>query len=192
MEGKAVTDRPQNITPSLELQKLTLSDPAARGNMLRHIAAVRHLFTGEVADAEHLGLMIATGFGVTDDAEALHLAHVAADGVARLYLMFDVDDALGPPFGYGLFHLEEGKATFYHYAAIWIPAHGGRPMIAASNGERRGFFAYRHGSMLRARTPRPSDFEPGYARAAGRIARLLQRPEIRDFAPDPVFTLFRN
>lgn len=187
-----MTDAPANMAKSLELQMLTLSDPAARANMLRHIAAVRLLFTDDIADAEHHGLLIGSGFGISDDAEEQCYRSVAADGVSRLYLMFDVDDALGPPYAYGLFHREDGETVFYHYAGPWMPLDGGKPLISASNGKRAGFFVYRRGRLRRAAKPPASDFKPGYSRAATRIAALLRTPGIRDFAPDPVFTLFQS
>lgn len=187
-----MNDHPQNQSSPLELQMLTLSDPAAKGNMLRHIGAVRKLFTGQVGDRDDLGLMITTGFGVSDTAEEQYHRLVRADRTARLYLMFDVDDAQGPPFGYGLFHYEDGETTFYHYSRPWLPASGGRPLISASNGERNGFFAYLDRSVQRVEKPHPSQFVPGYDRAAAKIAKLLRKPAIQGYAPDPVFTLYRQ
>ena len=165
---------------SMELQMLTVSDPAARSHMMRHVVSLRKLLTGAVSDEEVPGLMIATTFGVTDAAEARHLGSTDADGIARVVIAFEVDDAKGRPHGYGLFLKENGRTRFYHYASPWIQVGGTRALLSASNGvDANGFFAYRGGGLVRVATPDPKHFKSGYRRASDRIASLADSDAIR-------------
>lgn len=169
---------------SLELQMLTVSDPAARSHMMRHVIALRKLLTGRMSDRDVPGLMIGTTFGVSDGAEAAYTVSTEIDGIARILIAFDVDDAKGPPQGYGLFLKEEGRVRMYDYAGPWKPAGVGRALLSAANDlGGGGFFAYQRKTMVRVATPPSGQFAPGYERAKARVAALADSREVRALNP---------
>jgi hypothetical protein len=167
-----------------DLQRLTMSDPAARDNMMRYIAAFRTLLTGRQQDSEDLKVMIGAGFGITDASEVQHQFLTAADGCDRLFIRFDVDDAAGPPDGLGLFRKEGGAVSLYGQCRLWSPPSGGRPIIIFYHERRMGHFAYRPGKTLRRVDRLPTvDLMPGYLRADARLASLVASDLLREVGP---------
>lgn len=170
--------------PRFDLQRLTMSDTAARDNMLRYMAAFRIMLSGRQHDAEDLKVLIGAGFGITDGAEIRHQFLTAADDCDRLFIRFDVDAAAGPPDGLGLFGREGDAVPLYGQCRLWSPPGGGRPVIIFYHERRMGHFTYRPGQTLRRVDRLPTDnLVPGYLRADARLASLVASDRLREVGP---------
>lgn len=160
--------------PHFRLQLLTVSDPKVRTNVMRYSKALRIALTGRKDDSPDLKLLIGMGFGLTDEADIEYQALTRADGLDRLYLRFDVDDACGPPDGLGLIRLEGDRAVLYGQCRLWSPASVGKPVIIFAHEGRVGHFTYQPGKTLTRVDRLPaSDPTPGFRRADNRLAKLV-------------------
>lgn len=172
-----------------ELQTLSASDPLAQANLLRHVAACTQFLTGrpgvEALPGEPL---VGAGFRLVDGEEKLLAALTRRDGLERIYLAFDIDDAQGPPIGTGLFRKEGGHVVCYGLCKLWSPVGDGRALLVPTrDGEHAGYFAFRRGQPFRrVEGPVHGDFSAGLRRAQARLARLLTAAEA-DGVPRPGF-----
>ena len=180
----------ETLDPRFRLQLLTASDRAARANMMRYSAAFRILLTGQKDDAEDLKVAIGMGFGMSDATDLTYQMLTRLDGLDRLYIRFDVDDACGPPDGLGLIRLEGGEPILYGQCRMWSPPGTGRPVIIFCHEGRCGHFAYRPGKTLSCVDRLPaSDLMPGFRRADARLAKLVRSDRLRDIG-DPIISIY--
>jgi hypothetical protein len=177
---------------SLEQQLLTTSDPAVRANMTRYADALLMMLTGGRHTADDLKILTGANFFVSDASEDLYCRLTRTDGKDRMLLRFDIDDALGPPNGLGLFHKEGYGATLYGQCRPWLPPAPGRPIIIFLHEGQGGHFAYRQGEPLRRidHLP-PNDLMPGFLRADARLIKTMRSPKLN--MARPVFmNIFRH
>lgn len=174
---------------ALALQKLTLSDPAASANMLRHLGATRLLLTGMLEDAPELRLIPAAGFDLTEAAAKRLSDLVQADGNDRLWITFDVDDGLGAPIGIDLFHRRKGSGRVVRAGCrLWLPEYSGP--VSLVYRRINGFARYEPGPkgvLRRCEGPPVGDVEDGVRRAAARLGRAIDSPQVREFAARTAF-----
>ncbi len=165
------------------LQTLSASDPLAQTNILRHVAAFTKLLTGRPGiDASPSEPLVGAGFRLVDGEERLLAALTRRDGVERVYIAFDIDDAQGPPIGTGLFRKEGDHVVCYGLCKLWSPVGDGRALLVPTKGgEHAGYFAFRRGQPFRrVEGPVHGDFVTGLRRAQARFARLLTTGEADD------------
>ena len=80
-----------------EPQILSALDPFARANLLRYVTAYTQLLTGRPGvDALASEPPAGAGFRLDGGEERLSGALTRADGVERIYIAFDIDDAHAP------------------------------------------------------------------------------------------------
>lgn len=171
--------------PPLELQMLTASDPNVRANMMRHTVALRFMLTGKLHDRETPGVLIGANFGATLESVDHYTMLTQTDGCDRVMIGFDVDDALGTPETYGLWHFEKGIATFYDRCTPWAAPGEERALLLAGNAG--GFATFRKRPAQRLlRTPGvpEGDLGVGIHDAKTRLAGLVDTPAIRDAVGD--------
>lgn len=160
-----------------ELQTLSASDPLARANILRHVAACTHLLTGRPGiDALPPEPLVGAGFRLVDGEEKLLGNLTRHDGVERIYIAFDIDDAQGQPIGISLFRKESEHVFCYRSCEMWSPLGDGRALLVPTgDGEPAGYFAFRRCQPFRwVSGSVPGDFVAGLRRTESRIARLLK------------------
>lgn len=163
-----------------ELQTLSASDPLAQANMLRHVAALARLLTGrpgvEALPGEPL---VGAGFRLLDGEEKLFAALTRNDGLERIYIAFDIDDAQGSPIGTGLFRKEGDHVVCYGLCRLWSPVNDGRAvLVPTGDGEPAGYFKFQRGQPFRwVDGPVPGDFAAGQRRAQASLARLVKAAE---------------
>lgn len=163
-----------------DLQTLSASDPIAQANMLRHVAACTMLLTGRPGrKALAREPLVGAGFRLIDGEANLFATFTRNDGIERVYIAFDIDDAQGPPIGIGLFRKEGGEVMCYGLCKLWSPVKGGRAvLVPTGEGSPAGYFAFRRGKPMRwIDGPVPGDFDAGLRRTQTRIARLLKAAE---------------
>ena len=166
-----------------DLHLLSASDPAASGNMLRHVAAYSVMVTGrrgrerQAAEPQVVG-----GFVFTHGEHQLPAVAVRRSGVETIYLGFDVDDAAGPPVAAGVFRRQGDGVILYGNCRLWSPANDGRALLVpCGEGSPVGYLAFRPGQPLRlVEAPVPGDLEAGFRRARMRMQRLLASEALRD------------
>ena len=166
-----------------ELQTLSASDPLAQANLLRHVAAFTQLVTGRPGvKALPDEPLVGAGFRLVNGEEKLLGNLTRRDGVARIYLAFDIDDPQGPPIGTGLFRKEGDHVVCYGLCKLWSPVGAGRALLVpTTGGEHAGYFAFRRGQPFRrVEGPVPGDFAAGLRRTQARLARLLTAAEADD------------
>ncbi|MES3100605.1 hypothetical protein [Sphingomonas faeni] len=162
------------------LQTLSASDPLAQANILRHVAAFTKLLTGRPGiDASPSEPLVGAGFRLVDGEERLLAALPRRDGIERIYIAFDIDDAQGPPIGTGLFRKEGDHVACYGLCKLWSPLGDGRALLVPTKGgEHAGYFAFRRGQPFRrVEGPLPGDFIAGLRRTQARMDRLLKTAE---------------
>lgn len=166
-----------------DLQMLSATDPAASGNMLRHVAAYSLMVTGrrgrERSDAEP---QIVAGFVLTHGEHQLPAAAVRRSGIETIYLAFDVDDAAGAPVAAGVFRKQDADVVVFGNCRLWSPANDGRAVIVPCGpGDYAGHLAFRPGRSLKlVEAPVPGELEAGFRRAATRMQRLLESNALAD------------
>lgn len=164
------------------LQLLTASDPAAAGNMMRHVAALSIMLSGrrgrERRDHEP---QVGAGFRLTHGAHHLCAAAARRSGTDYIYIAFDVDDATAPPLATGVFRQQGDDMVVYGNCALWSPANDGRALLVPrGEGDYVGYFAFRPGQRLKlVEAPVPGDFAAGVRRAERRLGRLLASDALR-------------
>lgn len=178
------------------LQELAASDPAAATNMLRHVAAYGALIAGRDGRAHCPGEPVfQAGFRLTHGSEKLYAAVTRRCHGESLFIAFDVDDAAGPPIGFGLFRLEGEHVVCYGRCVLWAPVNDGRALIVPVGDDEpapNGYFAFRRGQPLRrVDGPLPGDFMAGVRRARARLAKLLAA-DGQPSGREGYVTLFRN
>ena len=180
-----MNDENLNLDPEFELELLTISDPKVRANMMRYSMALRIALTGRKDHHPSLKILIGMGFTMSDETDEAYQEATKQDGCDRLYLRFDVDDALGPPDGMGLVRLEDDRSVLYGRCNLWMPQTNGRPVIIFEHEGRYGHFAYRPGSTLKRIDSLPAnDHWPGFKRAQDCLAALVASKRLQKVA-DP-------
>lgn len=170
-------------TARRELQKLKLSDPAARSNMLSHVTALTHLVAGwdphDVVPGEPVFQSIVQQ---TAGERGLCTSAAAASRLDHVLLAFDVDDAAGSPLGVGLVRFKGDTIACYLRCGLWMPASSGRGLVVPMGTDRTGHFAFERGKPLRYVSRRVAgDPAAGYSRGPTRLKKLahslkLQKP----------------
>mgnify|MGYP001255828074 FL=1 len=184
-----MNDENLNLDPEFELELLTLSDPKVRANMMRYSMALRIALTGRKDHDPSLRILIGMGFTMSDETDEAYQEATRRDGCDRLYLRFDVDDALGPPDGMGLVRLEDDRTVLYGRCNLWMPQSAGRPVIVFEHEGRYGHFAYRPGSTLvRVDSLPANDHRPGFKRAQDRLAALVASKRLQKVT-EPFITM---
>jgi hypothetical protein len=119
--------------------------------------------------------IVGAGFRLVDGEEKLLATLTRRDGLERIYIAFDIDDAQGPPIGTGLFRKEGDHVVCYGLCKLWSPVGDSRALLVPTKGgEHAGYFAFRRGQPFRrADGPVHGDFAAGLRRAQARLARLL-------------------
>ncbi|WCT72628.1 hypothetical protein PQ455_13425 [Sphingomonas naphthae] len=177
-----------------QLEELTISDPAAVANMMRHLAAVSFVLTGRrVIETREDEPRLTAGFRLMGGAHHLCGAVTSRTGIDQVYVAFDVDDAVGPPIGLGLFRKEKHETLVYGDCRLWSPADGGRAILVPDPTGDHGHFAFQPGSRLKHLPGLPAgNLEPGLRRAAARRVRLLNSGELRNASEGCAVTRFSN
>lgn len=166
-----------------DLQLLTASDPAAAGNMMRHVVALSIMLSGrrgrERRDREP---QMGSGFLLTLGAHKLCAAAARRSGTDYIYIAFDVDDAAAPPLATGVFRQQGDDMVVYGNCVLWSPANDGRALlIPRGDGSYIGYFAFRPGQPLRlVEAPLPGDLAAGIRRAEARMRGLLGSDALRE------------
>lgn len=178
-----------------ELQTLSASDPLAQANILRHVDACTRLLTGRPGPEALPGEpMVGAGFRLAHGEEKLFGSLTRRDGVERIYIAFDIDDAQGPPIGTGLFRKESEHVVCYGLCKIWSPVGSGRALLVPTgDGEPAGYFTFRRGQPFRwVAGPVPGDFVAGLRRTQARMVRLLKAAEANAAHRRGFATVVRN
>lgn len=160
-----------------QLQELSASDPLARANMLRHVAACTQLLTGRPGvDALPSEPFVGAGFRFENGEAQLFATFTRNDAVERIYIAFDIDDARGLPIGIGLFRKEGDDVICYGLCKIWSPVGGGRAVLVPLEEDGyKGYFSFRKGQPFRwVAGSVPGDFDAGLRRTQARVARLMR------------------
>ncbi len=178
-----------------ELQLLTASDPAAAGNMIRHVAALSIMLSGRRGRDRRDGEpQMGAGFVLTHGAHNLCGAAARRSGTDYIYIAFDVDDAAAPPVATGVFRQQDDGMVVYGNCLLWSPANDGRAiLVPRGDGDYLGYFAFRPGQPLKLiDAPVPGDLAAGVRRAAGRMSRLLASDALRDVHREGYMHLIHN
>ena len=177
-----------------ELQTLSGSDPLARANMLRHVAACTQLLMGRPGWDAHPGEpLVGAGFRLVHGEERLFASFTRSDGIERIYIAFDIDDPQGPPLGTGLFRKEGDHVVCYGLCRLWSPANDGRALLVPVGEGGQGYFAFTKGRSFRwVAGDVPGDLEAGLRRAKSRYARLLKSAEADALESRGVGTVVTN
>lgn len=178
-----MNDENLNFDPEFKLKLLTISNPKVWANMMRYAMAFRIALTGRKKHDPSLKILIGMGFTMSDETDEAYQEATRQDGCDRLYLRFDIDDALGPPDGLGLVRLEDDRTVLYGRCNLWMPQTSGRPVIVFEHEGRYGHFAYRPGRTLQRIDFLPADYlKPGFERAQDRLAALVASKRLRKVA----------
>lgn len=173
----------EDLSPDLQLQLLTASDPKVRRNMMRYSAALRIALTGQQHDSPDLKILIGMGFGMSDETDVEYQRLTLEDGNDRIYLRFNVDDALGPPDGMGVIRREGEKAVLYGQCRLWAPPTAKSPVIIFEHEDRYGCFIFRRGkALIRVDELPEHNLMPGFKRASHRLARLVKSKRLKHVA----------
>lgn len=163
-----------NIDSEFGFELLTISNPGVRASMTRYTKAFRIALTGHKDHHPGLKIQIGMGFGMSDETDEAYQEATRQDGCDRLYLRFDVDNALGPPDGMGLVRIERGETVLIGRCSLWMPRATGKPVIAFEHEGQYGHFAYCPGDTLRRVNAVPAlDLRPGINRAQLYLAALV-------------------
>ena len=177
-----------------QLQELSVSDPAAMSNMLRHLAALTIMVTGRRDDRRcELEPVFEAGFQLTAGEQRLCMHMTGRTGVEQVYMAFDVDDAAGPPCGLAVVRREREVVTMACKCMLWSPSANGKALIVPTGEGAFGHFAFRPGRPLRhVATPPPGDLAAGLARGAARQTRLAESRWLREAHRGGIRTIYHN
>lgn len=113
-----------------DLQLLTASDPAAAGNMMRHVVALSIMLSGRRArERRDQEPQIGAGFTLTHGDDELCAAATRRSGTDYIYIAFD---AAAPPLATGVFRQRDG-----HMVRELRPVVSGQRRPCASGAARR-------------------------------------------------------
>lgn len=158
----------------LMLEILTASDSKVRANMMRYAKALGPVLTGHEDYHPRQKILIAMGFGMSDETDEAYQEATRRDGCDRLYLRFGVNEALGPPDGMGVVRLKGDKTVLYGRCNLWMAQTGGHPIIFFVHEGRYGHFSYRPGTTLKRIDSLPADdHRPGFRRAQDHLTALV-------------------
>lgn len=177
------------------LQELTATDPAARANILRYVAAYSLMVTGRRA-RERRGDEPQTvgGFVLTHGDQYLCAEATRRGGRDQLYIAFDVDDAASAPVAAGVFSKRGEDVVVFGNCRLWSPANDGRALLVPQGVDGYGgYLAFQPGRPFRhVDASLPGDVEAGYRRADARLRRLLASDELRSIRDEGYLHVVRN
>jgi hypothetical protein len=165
-----------------DLHLLSVSDPAASANMMRHVSALSIMLAGRRGRDKRPGEPEIVGcFLLTHGDHHVIAAVTRKTGIDQVCLGFDVDDPVGPPKAIGLFRKDGDGVVMYGACRLWAPANDGHALLVPSESGEFGHFAFQPGASLRHIATLPSgDLEAGFRRAACRWGKLVGSAELRD------------